>query len=439
MGLLDAILPKKYKNSRTLYEEDLDAWRQKTEDYLNTVNLNLQQLGIDAFGSDYEFNNDGHATEAITLEQYIYNIIDGTTPIDGTSSDTFIINSDGNASTLTTASMTAPRTHTLPDIAGTFMMLEGTQTASGVKTFNNIVPKVVGPAAGRATLVNANTATDRTLTIPDPGASSELVALAGNQTVTGVKTFSTPPAFTQATGTAPFSVSSTTLVNNLHAATADAATNATNATNAANIAIVDDTTTNATMYPTWVAATTGNNAAKVSSSKISFNPSTGVLSSTFSGNLTGNVTGNCSGSSGSCTGNAATATTANYATTAGDSDTVDGVHASSFSRNVSDPSITNFTLDVGTSGAYETSIVKTIYVEGVCDGNGALWFTSTQLVGGKIVGGKVCRLTSAGPDRWQDVTYCTEIDYYPATGQVRFDIAGESAWTVMAMFQFVDV
>jgi hypothetical protein len=121
MGLLDAILPKRYKNSRTLYEEDLDAWRQKTEDYLNTVNLNLQQLGIDAFGSDYEFNNDGYATEPVTLEQYIYNIIDGTQPIDGTSSDTFIINSDGNASTLTTASMTAPRTHTLPDNSGTFI------------------------------------------------------------------------------------------------------------------------------------------------------------------------------------------------------------------------------------------------------------------------------------------------------------------------------
>ena len=39
-------------------------------------------------------------------------------------------------------------------------------------------------------------------------------------------------------------------------------------------------------------------------------------SSGFVGNLTGNVTGNCSGSSGSCTGNAATATSATSATTA---------------------------------------------------------------------------------------------------------------------------
>ncbi len=45
--------------------------------------------------------------------------------------------------------------------------------------------------------------------------------------------------------------------------------------------------------------------------KCSLNPSTGILTATgFSGPLTGNVTGNCSGSSASCTGNAATATTA---------------------------------------------------------------------------------------------------------------------------------
>lgn len=52
------------------------------------------------------------------------------------------------------------------------------------------------------------------------------------------------------------------------------------ATNATNIAITDDTTTNATMYPVWVTANTGNLPAKVTSSKLSFNPSTGVLTAT---------------------------------------------------------------------------------------------------------------------------------------------------------------
>jgi len=65
-----------------------------------------------------------------------------------------------------------------------------------------------------------------------------------------------------------------------NAATATSATTATTATNATNTAITDDTTTNTTMYPTWVTTTSGNQAQKTSSTKLQFNPSTGVLSST---------------------------------------------------------------------------------------------------------------------------------------------------------------
>ena len=54
--------------------------------------------------------------------------------------------------------------------------------------------------------------------------------------------------------------------------------------NATNSTIADDTTTNATMYPVWVTANTGNLPLKVTSTKITFNPSTGLL------NLTGDVT-----------------------------------------------------------------------------------------------------------------------------------------------------
>ena len=91
--------------------------------------------------------------------------------------------------------------------------------------------------------------------------------------------------------------------------------NAGSATYASAVTIADDTTTVATMYPTWVTANTGNLAIKVSSSKISFVPSTGVLTAVgFSGPITGNVTGNVSGSSGSCTGNAATVSGATFTT-----------------------------------------------------------------------------------------------------------------------------
>lgn len=71
--------------------------------------------------------------------------------------------------------------------------------------------------------------------------------------------------------------------------------------NASTTSITNDTTTNATVYPVWVTANTGSLPLKVSSTKISFNPSTGVLSAIgmaaglFAGNLTGNVTGNITG------------------------------------------------------------------------------------------------------------------------------------------------
>jgi hypothetical protein len=52
------------------------------------------------------------------------------------------------------------------------------------------------------------------------------------------------------------------------------------ATNAANIVVTDDTTTNADYYPVWVTANTGNLPAKVTSTKLKFNPSTGVLTPT---------------------------------------------------------------------------------------------------------------------------------------------------------------
>lgn len=55
-------------------------------------------------------------------------------------------------------------------------------------------------------------------------------------------------------------------------------------------AITDDTTTNATMYLTWVTTNTGNLAQKVSSTKLNFNPSTGNVSATsYTGTWSGNA------------------------------------------------------------------------------------------------------------------------------------------------------
>lgn len=65
-----------------------------------------------------------------------------------------------------------------------------------------------------------------------------------------------------------------------NAATATSATSATTATNATNIGVTDDTSTNADYYPVWVTANTGNLPAKVTSTKLKFNPSTGALTAT---------------------------------------------------------------------------------------------------------------------------------------------------------------
>ena len=66
---------------------------------------------------------------------------------------------------------------------------------------------------------------------------------------------------------------------------AGSATTAGTATNANNVAITDDTSTAAEMYLSWVTTSTGNLPMKVSSTKLKFNPSTGVLTAT--GGVTG--------------------------------------------------------------------------------------------------------------------------------------------------------
>jgi hypothetical protein len=61
---------------------------------------------------------------------------------------------------------------------------------------------------------------------------------------------------------------------------AGSATTAGTATNATNVAVTDNTSTNSDYYPTYVTNTTGNLPITVSSTKLKYNPSTGVLTAT---------------------------------------------------------------------------------------------------------------------------------------------------------------
>jgi hypothetical protein len=81
-------------------------------------------------------------------------------------------------------------------------------------------------------------------------------------------------------------------VPTLNQNTTGSAATATTATNATNSAITNDDTTNATMYPVWVTANTGNLPLKTSSGDITFNPSTGLLNSKAIGASNGIIVNN---------------------------------------------------------------------------------------------------------------------------------------------------
>ena len=126
-----------------------------------------------------------------------------------------------------------------------------------------------------------------------------------------------------AQGTAPFVVASTTQVTNLNAnylngyasdtantanrvvrrdasgnfaAGTITATLSGTATNATNTTITNDVATNAVHYPTFVSANTGDLGQKVSSTKLTYNPSTGRLTATtLAGSLLNTLTLNTSG------------------------------------------------------------------------------------------------------------------------------------------------
>ncbi|MDB5222479.1 MAG: hypothetical protein JWN83_1146 [Chitinophagaceae bacterium] len=125
------------------------------------------------------------------------------------------------------------------------------------------------------------------------GVSSVSVTTANGVSGT-VANATTTPAITLTLGAiTPTSVAASGTVSGSNLSgtnTGDQTTVTGNAGSATLIGIADDNATNATMYPTWVTTNSGNQAQKTSSTKLSFNPSTGTLTSiAFVGNLTGNA------------------------------------------------------------------------------------------------------------------------------------------------------
>ena len=111
----------------------------------------------------------------------------------------------------------------------------------------------------------------------------------------------------------------------------------------------------------------------------------GTITATFKGNITGNVTGNCSGSSGSCTGNAATATKATQ-DSAGNNINTTYIKALS----VSGKTIT-YTKGNGTTGTITTQDTNTTYSAATQSANGLMSAADKKKLDGIAAGAQVNR------------------------------------------------
>ncbi len=112
--------------------------------------------------------------------------------------------SAGSAITISAPTIASNRTYTIPDAGGNvdFIIGGGTQTIGGIKTFT-ATPVLQGASnqlnlrtgnAGASISISAPTITsNRVYTLSDIGANTEFLMAAGSQTISGTKTFSTPP------------------------------------------------------------------------------------------------------------------------------------------------------------------------------------------------------------------------------------------------------
>lgn len=112
----------------------------------------------------------------------------------------------GTGATTTTISAAAPaaaRVHSIPILTAnaSFVMTEGIQTVNGAKTMGSAL--AISPTtnqlvlgAGATTTISAPApAASRVYTVPDAGAAASFVMTASDQTLAGVKTFSSAPIF----------------------------------------------------------------------------------------------------------------------------------------------------------------------------------------------------------------------------------------------------
>jgi hypothetical protein len=198
-------------------------------------------------------------------------------------------------------------TGTGANITGT-LSVSGNATSANLSTVNisstgNITtgPGTGGTISG-ANLVSANFFTGTLTTAAQPNITSvgtlTTLSVSGNANIGNIGTaqvlatanITAPQLISNVvTGTAPLIVTSTTQVANLNVATAGTATTATSATNAA--ALLQNTSTATTVYPTFTTSSANGNSSAVINTSISANlGNASITATTFVGALSGAAT-----------------------------------------------------------------------------------------------------------------------------------------------------
>jgi hypothetical protein len=181
-------------------------------------------------------------------------------------------NASSFSGTLSMDSLTANRTFTYPDTTGTVALTTSniTGSAATITTARTVQTNLASTAAASFNgSANITPGVTGILPVANGGTGSttqNFVDLTTAQTVAGVKTFSSAPASTVATGTAPLTITSTTKVTNLNADTVDGIH--ASATPTANQLLALDSNALiptaalggvwATWTPTWTNITVGN-------------------------------------------------------------------------------------------------------------------------------------------------------------------------------------
>ncbi len=204
--------------------------------YYKSRDANVATVGVIRLGSAevIAWRNNAHggdlplttnASDQLTFNGHV--IATSTGALDGTNltlTDTTNQMLIGTTNT-TTLSFTAPassRTYTIPDAGGNvqFVMAGGTQTIAGAKTFSTAV--TINPTTNQLVLGVTNTTTisatapasSSVYTIPDVGTTANFILSAGNQTIAGVKTFSSGVLITATSNHLVLSTATQTLTIN---------------------------------------------------------------------------------------------------------------------------------------------------------------------------------------------------------------------------------